>query len=200
MWKKFFVGVLCTALLATPLSALANATSTGRDSSTSPNSVHSLTSLSVKSALDGSSGGNRTPWVQPSKAFQSDAVSVNGPVSQSVTGGAIPISFHRSSRSSYSSSFRRSYSGSATRSHSLFGGSSHYSGFGSSSRYGGGLSSHLFSFGAGFLLGRMFHPFGGYWGYGAGYGYHHFSLFGLIFDLILLYILFRIVKFFFFRR
>ncbi|GMA51242.1 hypothetical protein GCM10025857_25990 [Alicyclobacillus contaminans] len=41
----------------------------------------------------------------------------------------------------------------------------------------------------------MFHPFGGYYGY----GYHGFSLFGFIVDLILLYIAYRIVRRLFFR-
>ncbi|MCL6593871.1 MAG: hypothetical protein K6T31_07835 [Alicyclobacillus sp.] len=59
-----------------------------------------------------------------------------------------------------------------------------------------GWGSHLFSFGAGWLLGSMFHPFGyGVWG-----GYHSFSLFGLIFDLLLLYLLWRLVRWLFLRR
>ncbi|MCL6636450.1 MAG: hypothetical protein K6T26_00765 [Alicyclobacillus sp.] len=59
-----------------------------------------------------------------------------------------------------------------------------------------GWGSHLFSFGAGWLLGSMFHPFGyGVWG-----TYHSFSLFGLIFDLLALYLLWRLVRWLFLRR
>ncbi|MCL6454164.1 MAG: hypothetical protein K6T78_11190 [Alicyclobacillus sp.] len=61
------------------------------------------------------------------------------------------------------------------------------------SLFGYGTGSHLFSFGTGFLLGSMFHPFGGYYGL----GYHSFSLIGLVFDLVILYIIWRIVRRFF---
>jgi hypothetical protein len=45
----------------------------------------------------------------------------------------------------------------------------------------------------------MFHPFGGYWGGPFGYGYHGFSLFGILIDILILYIIFRIVRRFFRR-
>lgn len=56
---------------------------------------------------------------------------------------------------------------------------------------------------AGSLLTSMFHPFGGghyYGGYGSGYGGGGFSFFGLLFDLLLIYIVYRIVRRLFFRR
>ncbi|MCL6598893.1 hypothetical protein [Alicyclobacillus macrosporangiidus] len=58
------------------------------------------------------------------------------------------------------------------------------------------IGSHLFSFGAGWLLGSMFHPFG-YYGMGV---YHSFSLFGLILDILLLVVLWKLVRWLFFRR
>ncbi|MCL6517535.1 hypothetical protein [Alicyclobacillus sp.] len=58
------------------------------------------------------------------------------------------------------------------------------------------FGSHLFSFGAGWLLGSMFHPFG-YYGMGV---YHPFSLFGLILDIVLLVLLWKLVRWMFFRR
>jgi hypothetical protein len=58
------------------------------------------------------------------------------------------------------------------------------------------FGSHLFSFGAGWLLGSLFHPFGGYWGM----TYHPFSLLGLLVDLILLAVIVMLVRRIFFRR
>ncbi|KPV42960.1 hypothetical protein [Alicyclobacillus ferrooxydans] len=71
----------------------------------------------------------------------------------------------------------------------------------SGSRLGyGGFGSHLFSFGAGYMFGRLFHPFGSYYGYSGMYGYHHFSVLGLLFDLVILYIIWRVIRAFFRRR
>lgn len=72
-------------------------------------------------------------------------------------------------------------------------------GFGSSSRSGfGGFRYGSFSgfshFGAGFLLGSMFHPFGGYWGYSGVPGDHPFSFLGIIFDLIILWLIWRFIR------
>lgn len=56
---------------------------------------------------------------------------------------------------------------------------------------------------AGSLLTSMFHPFGGGHFYGGGYGSGFgggFSFFGLLFDLLLLYIGYRILRRLFFRR
>lgn len=38
------------------------------------------------------------------------------------------------------------------------------------------------------------HPFGGYYGMGSMYGYHSFGLGRLILDLIVLYIIFRVIR------
>ncbi|MCL6446244.1 MAG: hypothetical protein K6T83_22825 [Alicyclobacillus sp.] len=62
-----------------------------------------------------------------------------------------------------------------------------------------GIGSHILSFGLGYLLGGMFHPFGGYYGYGGGYMYHPFSLIHVIIDLVLLWVIFRLVRRLFFR-
>ncbi|MBX6352125.1 MAG: hypothetical protein IRZ10_02220 [Thermoflavifilum sp.] len=69
-----------------------------------------------------------------------------------------------------------------------------YGAYGSS--FGSSFGSHLFSFGTGWLLGSLFHPFGGYWGM----AYHPFSLWGLIGDIILLVIIIAVVRRFLFRR
>ncbi|CAM3948181.1 hypothetical protein [Alicyclobacillus pomorum] len=108
--------------------------------------------------------------------------------------------------------YARSYrSGSRAPSSRVGGSYSRYSGTygtpygGATTRTGlGGFGSHLFSFGSGMLLGglmgHLFHPFGGYYGWGGGYGYHGFSIFGLLIDLLLLYVVYRIVRRLFFRR
>lgn len=74
--------------------------------------------------------------------------------------------------------------------------------FGSTRPYGyaprPGIGSHLFSFGAGFLLGGLFHPFGGY--YGMGGFYHPFSFFNFIIDLVLIIIVVQVVRRLFWRR
>ncbi|MCL6548449.1 MAG: hypothetical protein K6T30_06035 [Alicyclobacillus sp.] len=127
-------------------------------------------------------------WPAPAFA-QPDVPAISQPAQtatvtapSTVTPARVPIEIAR-----YHSGFRSSsripsswstgrYSGSyGTRTGSLFG-------------YGTG--GHLFSFGTGFLLGSLFHPFGGYYGM----GYHSFSLFGLVFDLVILYIIWRIVR------
>ncbi|MGD8188706.1 hypothetical protein ACQCN2_01780 [Brevibacillus ginsengisoli] len=66
----------------------------------------------------------------------------------------------------------------------------------------GGFLSHAVSFGAGALLGSMFHPFGGgYGGYGGynGFGTHSISIFGLLMDLLLIFIAYKIIRRLFFR-
>ncbi|WP_047152315.1 hypothetical protein [Aneurinibacillus tyrosinisolvens] len=69
---------------------------------------------------------------------------------------------------------------------------------------GGGFLSHAAAFGGGALigsmLGSMFHPFGGGYGYG-GYGgmSQGFSFMGLIIDLIIIVVLFKLARRFFFR-
>ena len=85
------------------------------------------------------------------------------------------------------------HTGSRTSS-SRVSGSSHYgtSGYNSysGSRLGSGFGSHLFSFGAGWFFGSMFHPFGGSYGY----GYHSFSLIGLLFDVLIIWVIWRIIR------
>jgi hypothetical protein len=66
----------------------------------------------------------------------------------------------------------------------------------SSSSRGGSFWSHAAAFGAGTFFGSMFHPFGGLY-YGHSYG---FSMFGFLFDLILILIVVRIIKGIFSRR
>jgi hypothetical protein len=84
----------------------------------------------------------------------------------------------RVSGSRYSSSRTGTTYGSTGR--SMFGGG----------LFGGGLGSHLFSFGTGWFIGSMFHPFGGYYGY----GYHSFSLLGILFDILIIWIIWRIIR------
>ncbi|MGZ4032487.1 MAG: hypothetical protein ACXVP2_10060, partial [Tumebacillaceae bacterium] len=62
-----------------------------------------------------------------------------------------------------------------------------------------GLGSFFGGMAVGGLLGSMFHPFGGGGYYGGGYG-GGFSLFGLLFDVLVIYILYRIIRRLFFRR
>jgi hypothetical protein len=105
-----------------------------------------------------------------------------------------------SSRSSYSSS-SRGYSGSTNRGFSgLFGSRSNSRTYTSPRTGYGSAASHLSSFGLGMLAGSLFHPFGGYYGYGASYGYYPFSGFHFILDLIILFILFRVIRGWFRRR
>ncbi|EPZ42514.1 hypothetical protein [Alicyclobacillus acidoterrestris] len=59
----------------------------------------------------------------------------------------------------------------------------------------GGLGSHLFSFGAGFFLGHLFNPFGFGYAYGAG-----LSLFHILFDIVIIWVIWAIVRRMFFRR
>ncbi|GEO26990.1 hypothetical protein AAC03nite_27750 [Alicyclobacillus acidoterrestris] len=59
----------------------------------------------------------------------------------------------------------------------------------------GGFGSHLFSFGAGFFLGHLFNPFGFGYAYGAG-----LSLFHIIFDIVIIWVIWAIVRRMFFRR
>jgi hypothetical protein len=64
------------------------------------------------------------------------------------------------------------------------------------SRRGGSFWSHAAAFGAGALFGGMFHPFGGSY-FGHSYG---FSFFGLLFDILIIFIIIKIVKSIFGRR
>jgi hypothetical protein len=63
----------------------------------------------------------------------------------------------------------------------------------------GGFFSHLGAFGAGALLGSMFHPFGGGFG-GMGFGYPSFSLLGFALDIILIVLVFSLIRRLFQRR
>lgn len=64
------------------------------------------------------------------------------------------------------------------------------------SSIGRGFASHAAAFGAGMLIGHMFHPFGGYYG-GARYG---FSFMGILLDIIVLLIIVRLIRRIFTRR
>jgi hypothetical protein len=55
--------------------------------------------------------------------------------------------------------------------------------------------SHAAAFGAGTFFGRMFHPFGGYYGHSSG-----FSIFGFLVDILIIFIIIRIIKGIFTRR
>ncbi len=93
----------------------------------------------------------------------------------------------------YSQSYHfGSRSASSRMGKSLFGSTGYgsYSGSRSSSGFRFGIGSHLFSFGAGWFLGRMLHPFGGYYGY----GYHSFSLFHILFDLFIIWVIWRVIR------
>lgn len=70
-------------------------------------------------------------------------------------------------------------------------GSSGYSSYGMGrSGFGSGFGSHLMSFGAGWFLGGMFHPFGGYYGS----IYHSFSIFHFLIDLFIIWIIWRVIR------
>lgn len=56
--------------------------------------------------------------------------------------------------------------------------------------------SHAAAFGAGTLLGSMFHPFGGHY-YGQSYG---FSMSGILFDIVIVLVIFWLIKKIFRRR
>lgn len=112
---------------------------------------------------------------------------------------------HSFSRSSYSSHYSSPFS---SHSSGLFGSSKSSSGlFGSRSSSSGSYRTyarpmsgfHFGSFGLGMLMGGLFHPFGGYYGMGGYYGYHPFGFFRFIFDLFILWIIFRIIRSFFRR-
>jgi uncharacterized membrane protein len=60
----------------------------------------------------------------------------------------------------------------------------------------GGFWSHAAAFGAGAFLGHMFHPFGGHY-YGGSYG---FSFLGLLVDILIIAIIFKVIKSIFIRR
>ncbi|MDP4104212.1 MAG: hypothetical protein Q8935_04605 [Bacillota bacterium] len=57
-----------------------------------------------------------------------------------------------------------------------------------------GFLSHAAAFGAGALLGSMFHPFGG------GHGHAGFSLTGFLFDIVVIGLIMWVVRKLFFRR
>lgn len=61
---------------------------------------------------------------------------------------------------------------------------------------GRSLLTHGAAFGAGVLLGHMFHPFGGFYG-GASYG---FSFFGILIDVIAILLIISLLKNIFTRR
>lgn len=72
-----------------------------------------------------------------------------------------------------------------------------YGGFSSPYRRRSGFGSfgtHLFAFGSGLFLGRLFNPFGFGYGYGFGFGFFH-----IIFDVFIVWILYRIIRAFFRR-
>jgi hypothetical protein len=107
------------------------------------------------------------------------------------------------SSNKYSSGVRRPSSSvtSPTRSYNP---SSSYSPYGTSSTKSG-FGSFLGGMAVGGILGSMFHPFGYghslFGGYGGGYGYTGgFSLLGLIFDIIIAVIAFKILRRLFFGR
>jgi len=56
--------------------------------------------------------------------------------------------------------------------------------------------SHAAAFGAGTFFGSMFHPFGGHY-YGQSYG---FSMFGLLFDILMILVIVWVIKKIFRRR
>ena len=60
-----------------------------------------------------------------------------------------------------------------------------------------GILTHAAAFGAGALLGSMFHPFGG--GHAAG-GHTAFSLFGVLLDIIVIVLIIWVVRKLFFKR
>ncbi len=91
-------------------------------------------------------------------------------------------------RSSYHSGFRAP---SSRVSKSRYSGSrSTYGSTGTRSVFGGGFGSHLFSFGAGWFLGGLFHPFGGYYGV----GYHSFSIYHILFDIFIIWVIWRVIR------
>lgn len=169
-----------------------------------------LVSVGVTAALL-ISASVATPAVAAAETLSSPAVTVGqGFSGTSVASSKIAITNTASTnkgqdfvRGGYRSGSRgfsgRSYS---SPSRSTFGSTSRGYGYGGTSLFGtrSGIGSHLFSFGAGYMLGSLFHPFGGYYGFGGGYGFHGFSLFGFIIDLIVLWVIWRIVRRLFFRR
>lgn len=104
-----------------------------------------------------------------------------------------------SSSSSFSSGSKTYSSGVRTPSSSVKRPSSSYNNSYSTSRSSSGWGKFFGGMAVGGLLGSMFHPFGGGGYYGGGYG-HGFSFFGFLFDLLLIYIVYRIVRGLFFRR
>lgn len=59
-----------------------------------------------------------------------------------------------------------------------------------SSTFGRGLATHAAAFGAGMLLGHMFHPFGGYYGGGT----LGFSFLGILLDIVILLVIIWLIK------
>jgi hypothetical protein len=117
-----------------------------------------------------------------------------------------------------SSSYSRSYHGSSTATNGATSGSTYHSGYrapspnvrnGSSSysnpniatnRSRGGFLSHAAAFGAGTLFGSMLHPFGGGYG-GPGFGMGGgFSIFGILLDILIIWIVYKVVRGLFARR
>ncbi|WP_155837197.1 hypothetical protein [Aneurinibacillus terranovensis] len=130
------------------------------------------------------------------KGFSGGSYSKGSSYSRSYSGGSSSIHSGSSSSGTYHSGYR-SPSSNVGRSNSLNNNGYNYSN--NSNRTTGGFWSHAAAFGAGTFIGSMLHPFGGGYGYGMG-GFHSFSLIGLLVDLIILWIVFKVIGRLFFRR
>lgn len=117
------------------------------------------------------------PTTSSMRITMQSAIAVNQPADE-----IQPIGFRGGSHSFGSHSF-----GSRSRSYSYSRPYGYRSGFGS-------FGSHLFAFGSGLFLGRLFNPFGYGYGYGFGFGFFH-----IIFDVFIVWVLFRIFRGFFRR-
>lgn len=178
MFKKLFAGIVLMFLIFGPSTAWAATFDTA-----SP-AVSQVAAPRATAAQQSAPAATATPTAAPRSAatLPTVAPAQTLPTIQTIGFRGGSHGFHSFGRSS-SRSFR--------------GGSTFRPGYG---RLGGGFSSHMFSFGAGWMLGSMFHPFGGYYGWGSPLGYHHFSLLGILFDLVILWIIWRIIRFIFRRR
>jgi hypothetical protein len=128
---------------------------------------------------------------EPAESGQIETISVSTEAATGTTLGTTRLqngdtiyyrgSYHSGSRAPSSRVSGSRYSGSRTSTT-----------FGSTGRsmFGAGFGSHMFSFGTGWFLSSMFHPFGGY--YGA--GLHSFSLFGILIDVLVIWIIWRIIR------
>jgi hypothetical protein len=136
----------------------------------------------VMAPVSASAAPIQSNWTASHETAQSPSQTTNPPQSEARSSGG----YHSGFRAPSSGVSRPSSSG------SRFGGTGGY-GF-----TGSGFGSHLFSFGAGWMIGSMFHPFGGY--YGMGGGYHGFSIFSLIIDIILIVLVWKFVRWILRRR